>query len=512
MNRFKRFLFFGLTAALGALAAAGLAELIWSFVPEPKPVEQVDCQPTVMLLSLDKSYSMVEDGSPSLAKVREAVQQFVTGAKTDECLAKKQFGLVTFNQQASLDVSLGQDLDQFDGVIAGLNPVLGDSTIIEEGVNKAVEALATGTSDAKKVLFLLTDAENYGSDGDKLQAALEQAVANGIDVHTVITNEGPHAEIFRSVLGASNVQKTDEAGMGNSFFAQARALVLSNPVIAQDKALPPLYSYLFTGLWTGLVAAGIVLALLIFLNIYNKRRRILSAREGLTLLFSLVLGFAIGTVTQYLFSIDSIKQVFPVQGNFFQTHAINFLIWTLIGLLLALSLAGFKVLPNLKLLNTLFFGVLGGLVAGLCYSLALEAFQGSSVRFLPSLIGAVSLGLAIGLVLALLTETSAQFPIWLRVYYTSDKVYRYHPIGKMPISLGSSREADIYVQGDHPKLWEFWVEDAKVQVKNFVSGQTRGLSFKEIVARGAIELKGMIIKIVDDKGPEKGKMTTDVET
>lgn len=502
MSNSRHFLQFTLAAALGALFMAGLAEFLWSFVPEPVQEQQVDCQETVMVLSLDKSFSMVEDGSPSLQMVREAVQSFVTEANEDVCFEQKQFGLVTFNQEASLDIPPSADLSQFNRVLDELNPKLGDRTNIEQGVAKAVEALESVSFADLKVLFLLTDTETEasGSNETDFRAALERAVANDIDIYAVITNEGPHAEILHEVLGSERVRKTDEAGMGDSFSQKAQEIVLANPVIAPDKSLSRSSTYLFISSWTALVTAGIALFLLLFLNRYNKRRRWLSSKEALTVVFSLLMGFAIGGLVQYLFSTGPISTYFVNEGHFFQKHALNFLIWSLIGLLLAASLAGFRVLPNLKLLNTLVFGLVGGLIAGLLYSSALELFPNPGFAFLPRLIGAAALGASIGLVLALLSETSAQFPIWLRVFYTSDKVYRYHPIGNTPLTVGAGRDADVYVHSDLDKLWQFWVEDSKVRVKNFYADKTRTISFGDILNLGAIELEGMIIKIVSDKG------------
>ena len=505
--RSSRTLQFTLVAALGALCMAGLAELLWSFVPVSVQEEQVDCQETVMVLSLDKSFSMVENDSPSLQMIREAVQSFVTEANKDICLQQKQFGLVTFNQEASLDIPPGSDLSQFNRVLDELDPQLGDRTIIEQGVSKAVEALNSVPFADLKVLFLLTDTETEasGSNEAEFRAALEQAVASNIDVYAVITNEGPHAEILRGVLGNNRVQKTDEAGLGESFIEKAKEEVLKNPVIG-GKPLPPLFTYLFTSLWTSFVTAGIALSLLLFLNRYNKRSRWLSGREALTVLLSLVLGFAVGAVTQYVFSLGTLPDMLSTEGSFFRKYAINFLIWPLIGLLLAASLAGFRILPNLKLLNTLLFGLLGGLIAGLLYSSALELLPNLSSTYLPRLIGAAALGAAIGLVLALLSETSTQFPIWLRVFYTSDKVYRYHPVGSTPLTVGAGRNADVYVHSDLDKLWQFWVEDSKVYVKNFYSDKTRAINFRDVLKLGAIELEGMIIKIVGDKDHEKGQV------
>ena len=307
------------------------------------------------------------------------------------------------------DVNPGSDLAQFDAVIGSLDPKLGDSTIIEAGVHKALETLQSAVilQIRKRYSFYLQMLKIMGV---MLRACKQRSsvLASDIEVRAVITNEGPHVDTLRSVLGNSNVQKTDESGIGSSFFAQAQEVVLANSVISQTKAVSPLYAYLFTGLFTGLVTAGIALSLLIFLNRYNKRRRILSGRELLTVLLSLGLGFAVGGLTQFLFSLEAVAKTLSIEGNFFQKHMIDFLIWSLIGLLLAASLAVFRVLPNLKIFNSLIYG-LCRLLAGVLYSLSLELLADSTTGFLPALIGALVLGAAIGLSLNLLTETSAQF-------------------------------------------------------------------------------------------------------
>jgi hypothetical protein len=66
----------------------------------------------------------------------------------------------------------------------------------------------------------------------------------------------------------------------------------------------------------------------------------------------------------------------------------------------------------------------------------------------------------------------------------------------------------VYVHSEHPVVWRFWVEREQVVVDNVVAGKRRSLPFAEVALRGAMELAGMQLKIVDDIGPEKGRTRT----
>jgi von Willebrand factor type A domain len=502
VDRFLGYLRVALVSALGALGFAAIAQGVLALLTPPEPQPVVQCEPTVLMLALDKSLSMREPGQEDkLTPVQDAVKRFVGRASEDACAEQKKFGLVTFNKVASLNIAPTNDLSSFEAAVSAIVPEGG--TIIENGVSASVSALQTPTYEGwHKVLFLLTDAENYSSDGDKLKQSLLDAQSAGIDVRAVVTNEGPHFNVLNEVLGAEKVAKTGNAGMGDSFFQKAEEIVLSNSILNPERKLSPWKSYVYTGLWTGLVTAGITFALLVYLNLFNKRRRFLSLKEGLTIFFSLLLGIGIGVLLQYVFSLESVKAALIGEGNLLTKHVMDVIIWSLIGLLLAAGLAGFKILPNLKFLSAVGFGLLGGVVAGLLYSLALELL---TTPLLASLLGATALGLAFGFAVNLLSEAGTQYPLWLRVFYTSDKVYRYHPLGNTPLTVGSGGDADIYVQGEYAKLWQFWIDGGRVMINNLVANKTREVSFKEALERGTIELKGMILKIVSDIGPEKGR-------
>ena len=504
-SRLFDYLRVALVSALGALALAGIAQGILALLTPPVPEPVVQCQPTVLMLALDKSGSMREpDKVDKLTPVQNAVRQFVSKASEDDCASQKQFGLVTFNKDATLDIAPTSDISQFEGAVSSINP--DGSTIIENGLNLATQTLQNESFNGwTKVMFLLTDAENYGSDTENFRQALKNVKSAGIDLRAVVTDASDEAglNVLIEELTETKVTKTGETGMGESFFQQAQEVVeQSYSIINPERKLPAWMSYLHTGLWTGLVTAGITLALLIYFNMFNKRKRVLSDKEGLTIFFGLLLGLGIGILLQYLFSIEVVKTALTGQGNFFARHAMDIIIWTLIGSLLAAGLAGFKLLPNLKFLSALGFGLLGGVIAGLLYSLSKEVFPNSVVA---SLIGATALGLCFGFAVNLLNDAATQFPLWLRVFYTSDKVYRYHPLGTTPLTIGSGRDVDIYVHGDHEKIWQFWVEGGKIMINNLIANKVRTLSFREIAEKGSIELKGMILKIVNDKGPEKGK-------
>lgn len=498
-DRLWRYLKFALVAAAGALSLAAVAEILVRQFPSPAP--RLVCTPTVLVLALDKSGSMIE-GRDKLQLVKEAVARFVARASTDPCIDEKRFGLVSFNRDADLDILPTDDLDQFAVALDRLVPEGG--TEIEKGVDVAVDVLRSEAfREWTRVVFLLTDAENFSTGPDPLQRSLEMALGEGVEVRAVVTEEGPQFAVLTEVLGTARVTRVEDAALGETFFEQAEQVALSPPILLPERPLSALARYLASGLWTGLVTAGITLALLIFLNRYNKRNRTLSGREILTVVIALLLGFVVGAATEYLFSFEAVAQALTGEGGFMRAHLEDLLVWSVIGLLLALGLAGFRILPNLKILHTVGFGLLGGLVAGLVFAAAAELW---GAGFVSRLLGATALGLSFGFVLGLLTDTGIQFPVWLRVYYTSDRVYRYHPLGSDPVTVGSGRDADVYLQGDHEKMWQFWIEDGRVKIHNFIADKVRSLPFTELAHRGAIELKGMTLKIVDDRGPEKGRM------
>ena len=500
LERFTKFLRFGLVAALGALLFAGLAQVLLWLIPTSEP--EPDCRPTAMVLALDRSLSMNEP--PNLNKLRlvqEAVGSFVARALAAPCLDEMSFGLVTFNRQAELVIAPTGELGRFKDAVDSVEAIGG--TEIDRGVDLAAETLgADALRDSHKVVLLLTDADLFDADPARLRSSLEAAIAAGIDVLAVVTDTegGEGFAVLTDVLG-ERVTRVDETELGEEFFRRAQEV--SDSIFEPGKPAPPLQRYLRAGLFVGLVTAGITLALLVYLNRYNKRNRFLSGREFLAVLLALGFGFVVGAVMQMVFSLEAVSRTLSGEGGFFRAHAQDFLVWTIVGVLLAAGLAGLRILPNLRVGRALLLGLVGGLVAGLVFALTSELVR--SLPILSSLLGAAALGGAIGFAVNILSETGARFPMWLRVYYTHDRVSRYHPLGSTPLIVGSGREADIFVRGDHAKMLAFSTDGRNVTIDNLVSGKIRSLSFEQASRRGAIELTGVNLEVVDDVGTEVGR-------
>jgi uncharacterized protein YegL len=488
-----------LACAVGALAFAALAEPVIARVFPTEPV--LVCTPTVVMLVLDRSGSMSEDpDDDKMLRVQDAIGRFADRARHDVCVDDLRVGLVTFAREARLDVAPTTDLGELESVARSVVALGG--TIIENGIDLATaelrrEDLATW----RKLVFILTDAENHDSDAESLAPSLRGALVGGAEVTAIVTEEGDHIDVFRHALGPDSVLLVEDMEIGETFFTEAAATVFRASIIVPER------HFLATAAWTSLVTAGIALALIMYHHHRNKRKRLLIGRDLLAVLAALLLGLAIGALVQYLpslavFAPTAVGQVDGERGLFADVA-----IWTTIGLLLTVGLASFRIVPNRRILHAIGFGLVGGAVAGLAYGLLSDVTVAGDLTFVPRLAAAAALGGVIGWAFSLFSETSVQYPIWLRVHYVSDAVNRYHPLGKTPLTVGGGSGADVYVHSEHPVVWRFWVERDHVVVDNVVAGKRRSLPFAEVARRGAMELAGMQLKIVDDVGPEKGRAT-----
>jgi len=499
----RRHLLVALTSAIGALSLAVLAEVVIARMLPPTKVSASCAEPTVLMVVLDRSGSMsgsMIEGSAlnRLQRVQESASRFVARAREDPCFVHMRVGLVTFAWDPTLDVPPTGDLDAFEAAVRAV--VAQHGTRVELGIATAVEAVAGAAYDGwRKVLYLLTDANNENSDAVRLELGLRAALDAGVDVRAVLTEELPYGFVYRDVLGNANVISVDDVSMGDTFLSELEQTLFPASVIAPER------HYLATVLWTAMVTAGVALALLLYLNLFNRRKVLFSPRDALAVVGALLLGLAIGAVAQFLPSLPVVADFWTESGPGERRLVGDLLVWSLIGLLLTTGLAAFRILPNRRILNAMAFGLLGGLAAGFVYGAVIDMNVVDSQAYLPRLVAAAALGATIGFAFNLFSETSTQYPLWLRVHYLSDKVYRYHPIGATPLTVGAGRNADVYVPGDRDVVWRFSVKGQDVVIENIAAGRTRSLPRDEVALRGSIELLGLTLRIVDDVGPQKGR-------
>lgn len=480
MNKFLEYLQFALVTALGALALACLAEpLLQSLLPS---TSQPKCNPvnTNTVLALDNSGSMGENGGKKLTDLQIAVNTLIQETNFDDSsCGSKKMAIVTFNVNAEELVSLTNDKNQLTNAVNSIQAIGG--TRIEKGLEKAKESLKEVNGENSIVLF--TDAEYEKSDPTKIKEAVTDVKESGIGLRAIVTaNEGPDFINLKNLF-SGNVIRTDDNNIGETVSEELKKALGPFGIPISRRA-----SLLYAGLWTSFITFGIAIALIIFQNIYYKRKRILSKKEGIACILSLLLGFLIGVLT--LLIVNSSSNLMP-------EYISQILAWALLGMFLTFGAAVLQIFPNLHLFKSLGFGFAGGLVAGIIYYYAQKGFD---KPFIGRWLGAVALGTAIGFLINLMVNRGIENPIWLRVFYISDKVSRYHPLGKVPVTIGSSPEATVYMDSAPPIALRFWLKGIKIKAENVVAERITDYKESELAKIRPIELQPtMILSIVDNK-------------
>lgn len=212
---------------------------------------------------------------------------------------------------------------------------------------------------------------------------------------------------------------------------------------------------LMVGFWTTLLALGLSAALVAGQNWYLGRPLLLLRQLNLLLVGSLVAGLVSGGLGQVLYGILFEAGLLPKLG---------FLAgWSLLGCLLGRFLAAF--IPNLHAWRASIAGAVGGLAGSVTFLVV--SFTGEAAgRFM----GALCLGFAIGLTVALIEVAYRKY--WLELRYSpySSRVVN---LGPTPVILGGDpKRATVHVPGAPAKALQFWEKDGQVYCLDIVNEQT----------------------------------------
>jgi hypothetical protein len=216
---------------------------------------------------------------------------------------------------------------------------------------------------------------------------------------------------------------------------------------------------LVTCVWTGLLAAGVCLALVAGQAFYLRQSAPGLSESGRSLGGGLVAGLVGSLGANRLYSLTSggagLDDLFRVSG------------WTVLGGLVGLGMAFF--VPNLKKGRALLGGAIGGLVGGLGFvevtNLLRDARGGD---FVGRLVGALVVGFCIGLMVAWAERMFRK--AWLEVVFGPlDKAAV--NLGEAPVVLGSDRSrCTIYAAGAAPVAFRFRVASGKVLCEDVERG------------------------------------------
>lgn len=270
------------------------------------------------------------------------------------------------------------------------------------------------------------------------------------------TKDGTHSiRLLASGGGASTESKID-AVVKKSFKPSAWSLRLIF-VIA---------------VWTAVLAICLSVALAIGQNRYLGKAPLSTPQLAVLVPGGLLAGGVAGAVGQSLFSVLSQAELMPQLG---------FLAgWMLLGGLLGLGISFF--VPNLGKDKGCVAGIIGGFVgAGAFIAVTIGAGDVAG-RFL----GAAILGLAIGLMVALVE--AAFRTAWLEIGQGVE--IRTVNLGPEPVSIGSdARMCTVYVREAPPRAFRYWLDNGKVLCEDMTTAQRTEKQPGETQSLGSVAIR-----------------------
>lgn len=228
---------------------------------------------------------------------------------------------------------------------------------------------------------------------------------------------------------------------------------------------------LFTGLWSGIFAAVLTLALFCAHEFYLRKTR----PDNRTLLQALRIGFLSGGLSgllaQTVFS-------FGQSDTFFGQVVFRSFCWAIMGALLGWRLS--KSVPNLGTRRGVLGGALGGFVGGLGFLFSTVLLPETVGRmFGVGLLGA-ALGLGIVAAERLWREASLDV-IWAPREITS------LTLGGTPLWIGGGDD-HVFIRGLPPHACSLLLENGKVQYTDSASGQRTEFRDGSRIKIGMVEL------------------------
>ncbi|WP_293080246.1 VWA domain-containing protein [Okeania sp. SIO3B5] len=416
---------FGIFGGAGCLIAAAIFGEIWLSVTKRPPKLQA------VVLLIDTSSSM---GGGKLPEVQAAATGFVER----QDLTLKKLAIVEFSDNSRVLTTFDADETELKQAIANLRP--SGNTNLTQGLNTVASLLQN--RNAPNVL-LFTDGEPNNPGASESMA--RQIRATGINLVAVGTG-GADSNYLTSLTGNPNLVFFANSGGIDQAFRSAEKAIQQLSDKGGDYGL--VFGIFRTGVWTGFLALGIGLALIVGQN-YNLRRRLLSSQE-------IALGSGGGFLAGVVGGAIGQLALLPTANLPALLIVARMTGWTFLGTLVGGGMS--LVVPNLPRDKAFFAGGLGGVLGVTCF-LLLDAVVG----VIPArLVGAAVLGFCIGLAIALSEQLDREAVLLLRWSNSESTTIS---LGTEPIELGSSRNAHVYLSRDAgfpAKFAKMFIEEGKV--------------------------------------------------
>lgn len=483
---------------------------------------------TATCLLIDTSSSMI---GGSIEEVREAAIAYARRQQFDAT----RCAVVSFDSNADVKVPLTADREAVIAACRELTP--NGTTELAKGLREAGGVLASAPWGAARRILIFTDGKP-DSPADAVAAAA-QLRGQGVTIAAIRTQDAGDNSLFREVTGDDSLVFDATAGsFGKAFEAAERRLGLGD---ASGGSW--IYEAIRFGIYSGLLALGVVLAVLAAQNAHLGKRWIdaggvraiapagfgaglaagaaasiyfsfsqnigagLAALRGLgvpTLLMAALAGWLVNTflprgeagwrprsrlaaaigVAAALAAVDWLTS-FRIAGGLVAglTSAVaqRPLGWMLLGGLVAFGIA--RLIPNLPVDRAVVSGVAGGLCGGLAFVLLDGLLPNSPVA---RLVAAGALGASIGLAVAIVEAVCREY--WLEIGYGKGES-RTVTLGREPVSIGSDEKTvTVYARNAAAQAFRYRVADGSVRCEDCATGRVETVPVGDARTAGVVTI------------------------
>ena len=414
---------FMLSAALGCLAAAILAEAFLFLLPKGGGQTQSIC------LTIDTSGSMA---GGNLRDMQKAAKQFID-KRSGDFLA-----ITIFSSDARLLVPFTKDTTKLKKSIDDLEAY--GATNFQRALEVSAQALNEQNS-KNATLLIFTDGENTeGNENRALQIA-RQLRQQGIRIFSVAAVDADVIYLTDLTGKRDRVVSAQDGKFGEAFATAEKMIATTIGGGSSSYTI----AFLATSGWTVFAALGIALALVAIQNYFMKKELLPKEQTSIVVTGAVLAGVAAGVIAQTAMTALSAIHIGELG---------RMLAWSVLGGLLAFGMV--FVIPNLDKTKALGFGVLGGWLGSIGF-LTMTAIMGNTGG---RLLGAAILGACVGLLVAIVEKLYCN--VWLMAIYDPRNFSQVN-LGSQAVTVGSGRHDTVPVPNVGEKVASFLVVGDHVQ-------------------------------------------------
>jgi len=459
--KYRKAVLFAVFGAAGCFLASLFGEAWLALSLRTAPGGAPTCGTVVLLIDTSGSMNESVGNGSRLDAVRAAGKRFVR-----DLIAKNiNVGVTSFNNAAMEVQAPTRSLPLLETALDSL--AASGGTAMDAGLSETAENLSKVNGSRAVVLFTDGEPDNMFF-AAKAAETLRQM---NIVLIAVGTEDARQDTLYELTKDVNRVKTTSSNGIDLAFQGVQKEL---GALIGTTRGDSGFMSMLFSvSLWTGLIAVGLTLCLIVGQNLYLGKEVLnpLQLRWGIG--GGLASGIAAGGIALILYHITGIE-------NRIVDTLLNILGWAILGVLLALGIS--KIVPNLRPNRAAIGGAIGGVAGGIVFNL-LSLYSYSLAR----MGGAPILGACIGLMIAYVDLVMSR--AWLEVIWGPRDV-RLINLGPKPVRVGSNRElCDVIIRQAPAEVYRYKFEQGRVMIEDVATSQTTPIASGEERHVGAIILR-----------------------